>query len=122
MKRLLLMAVLGSLSSFFYTDTQAQRIAQPDTAIDARVALQLIRADEQRARQEAVSWSDVRAVPRRIRQRDGRVVELIGVEDGRPIYVTSHNETAAQIVGTALLRPGAPLGLALTGDGLEVGI
>jgi hypothetical protein len=61
-------------------------------------------------------------LPRRVRQQDGRVIELVGVSNGRPIYLTSVNDFASGITGTRTLYPGQVLGLDLTGLGYEIGI
>jgi subtilisin family serine protease len=65
------------------------------------------------------AWSAQRGLPLRIEQPGGRVQELTGVQDGRPVYFTTHNVNAAISTGANLLQQ-APYNL--TGAGLTLGI
>lgn len=50
-----------------------------------------------------------------------RLIALDRVEAHKPVYLTTHNATAALTTQTVLLYPGAMLDLALTGAHLEIG-
>ncbi len=50
---------------------------------------------------------------------DGRVFELIGIEDGQPVYYTTHNINAAATTRASRLWSGGGLGLSLDGSGFS---
>ena len=53
---------------------------------------------------------------------DGAVLELQGMEYGRPVYYITHNAMAAQTASTDKVWPSGCLGYSLTGSGQTVGI
>lgn len=122
MNRLLTWLIAGVLSCFVYIDGTAQT-APPPASLEAAAAVtqQLMQA-EREATRTAQTWAAQRSLPRRIVQPDGRLIELVGIEHGRPIYLTTWNRTAATFTGTSELYPGQDLGLALTGTGLTLGL
>ncbi len=79
-----------------------------------RRAVAALREAEDRARLEARRLAEERGLPLRIEGPDGRVQELMRLEDGRPIYYTTHNVSAAISTGADVLQA-APF--SLTGDG-----
>ncbi len=87
----------------------------------ARIVAEIEETDR-RTDESLRDWLMEHRVPRRVHQPNGRVVELIGVRDGHPIYLTPVNSTAARATGTSYLYPGDRLGLSLTGAGVEMGI
>ncbi len=107
------------LSTFAYTAAPAR--AQ-DRQENARRLLQDVRQTERTTSDSAREWAQERGLPTRIRQTDGRVIELVAIDEGRPIYLTVANRSAAAVTGTSHLYPGGRLGLDLTGAGLILGI
>lgn len=107
------------LSTFVYTAAPAR--AQ-DRQENARRLLKDVRETERKTSDSAREWAQNRGLPTRVRQSDGRIVELVGVDDGRPIYLTATNRAAAAVTGTSHLFPGGRLRLDLTGAGLLLGI
>ncbi|MCP4461066.1 MAG: S8 family serine peptidase [Cytophagales bacterium] len=47
---------------------------------------------------------------------DGTVIQLYDIENGIPVYRTTHNENSAETIGTDLIRPGGGLGFDLDGS------
>lgn len=75
----------------------------------------IVRGDEARAIAQAKGWI--------IRQeRDGGIIALDHLRNGRPIYKCTHNLNAAKSVGANRLWPGGTTGLGLTGAGVKLGI
>ena len=107
------------LSSFAYSAQPAAAQVRPDEI--ARVRREVRRSEEISA-DAAGEWARVRRLPSRISQRNGHLVELVGMSGRRPIYLTQTNEMASVVTGTRYLHPGGRLGLDLTGAGLEIGI
>ena len=116
MKRTLSLILLSSL---LYTVQSATAQVRPDDITRIR---REVKRTEEASSEAARDWSRSRRLPRRIVQRNGRVVELVGMSNGRPMYVTAVNDFAAGITGTQHLYPGGRLGLNLTGAGLEIGV
>jgi hypothetical protein len=82
---------------------------------------ELERVFQQRAGREraaAIAWANRRGVPLRTVHPNGRVTELMGIRDGRPIYYTTENLDAADSVSTDDLWPGGSSGFNLTGAGV----
>jgi hypothetical protein len=82
-------------------------------------ATERIRQVEERRRALARDEARRRGLPLRIESPDGRVQELAGFENGRPVYFTTHNTHAAISTGANLLRL-APY--SLDGAGLTIGM
>ncbi|RMH53240.1 MAG: T9SS C-terminal target domain-containing protein [Bacteroidetes bacterium] len=123
MNRLLNGLTAAALSCLVYTGGHAQpSVALPDGTEDASEVVQRLVEAEHASRRAAVDWAHRHRLPRRIPQPDGRVIELAGMDGSRPIYLTTWNRTAAHFTGTSTLYPGGPLGLALTGHGLRLGL
>lgn len=79
-----------------------------------------LRRGETESRTAARQWASTRRVPRRIAQRDGATIQLVGVQGQRPLYLTSLNRKAAQVTRTAALQSGPRL--RLTGRGYRIGV
>lgn len=107
------------LSTFVYTAAPA---GAQDRQENARRLLRDVRETERTTSDSAREWAQKRGLPTRIRQSDGRIVELVAIDKGRPIYLTVANRAAAAVTGTSHLYPGGRLGLDLTGAGLLLGI
>jgi hypothetical protein len=75
-----------------------------------------------RAKREAVLWATLRGWPVRQERPDGTVVEIMAVEDGRPIFYTTNNAAAAVSVSANHVHPGGSTGFGLTGDNVILGI
>lgn len=56
----------------------------------------------------------------RSQQQAGHNLYLYDIENGRPVYLTSHNQEAAENLGVPAVREGGRLGLNLTGKNLKV--
>ncbi len=82
-------------------------------------ALALMREVERPRLEAARAEAIRRGLPLRIEHPDGRVQELAGFENGKPVYFTTHNANAAISTGVNVLRA-APY--SLTGAGLTVGV
>lgn len=112
-----------SLSTIVYTTTpvyaQSRSDGRPDGVLEVKDELQRVEREKYR---EASRWAAERNVPRRLTERNGRTVELVGVSGNRPIYITSHNQIAAEATHTRSLYPGQALDLDLTGLGLTIGL
>lgn len=101
-------------------------VVQPARAQDrqenARRVLGDMRETERTTSDSAREWARTRGLPTRIRQTDDRLIELVAIDRGRPIYVAATNQKAAEVTGTRHLYPGRRLNLDLTGAGLQIGI
>ena len=111
--------ILLLLSTLAYTAAPARAQERQDRA---RRLLQDVRETDRATSNSAREWALDRGLPMRVRQSDGRMVELVAMDDGRPIYLTAANSAAASVTGTSHLYPGGRLGLDLTGAGLLLGI
>ncbi|MEX0746543.1 MAG: S8 family serine peptidase, partial [Rhodothermales bacterium] len=116
MRRLVYIALL---SSFVYSAKPSAAQVRPDEISRVR---REVRRTEETSTNDAREWALARRIPSRIVQRNGKVVELVGMSGRRPIYLTQTNELAAAVTGTRYMHPGGRLGLDLTGAGLEIGI
>lgn len=82
---------------------------------------QMTRTEREQA-EAARRWAMERRLPTRILQPDGGVVELVGVHNGFPRYISTLNQRAAALTHTDQLYPGAALDLGLTGRDMRIGI
>ncbi len=111
------------IAALLFPDGAAWAQARPDRdRRDRTEAAAEVRRSVEARRQRADAWAATHRAPRRVRQADGRVVELRDVRDGRPLYVASLNQFAAAATGTDQLYPGHALGLSLTGKGMTLGV
>jgi hypothetical protein len=76
------------------------------------------RAEKLEAEQIAISQN----MPIRFRQMDGAICELMAIENGHPIYYTTHNIKSADTIGTDEVWPGGSLGLSLSGTNITLGM
>ena len=100
----------------------AQPVRAQDRQENARRVLGDMRETERATTDSAREWARERGLPTRIRQSDDRLIELVAVDRGRPIYFASTNQQAAEVTGTRHLHPGRRMNLDLTGAGLQIGI
>jgi hypothetical protein len=84
----------------------------------ARVVAQM-RDIEQRRRHAAVKEAERLGLPVRVTGPGGRVQELAGFENGKPVYFTTHNVAAAISTGADVLRASP---YSLLGSGITVGV
>jgi hypothetical protein len=99
--------------SFGQVATQRGRLNQ--------IAAEAQRVAEMR-RQEARNWALLRGWPIRVEEPDGRIVEIMAVEDNRPIYFSTLNHNAAISVGANHVYAGGADGLSLNGAGVILGV
>ena len=121
----LIIILLGILFTIGYTvrPAQAQQDRESPRITDViDETLKTLRRVEAEAQAEASAWARRRLLPVSMRQADGRRVLLVGLNAGRPVYLTSLNREAALTTRTATLHPGNQLGLNLTGQGMEIGL
>lgn len=71
---------------------------------------------------EAVHLADSLGIPVRQTLKDGRVIELMRLEHGNPVYFTTHNREGAEIINSDKLYPEGLFELNLTGSGQTLGI
>ncbi|MEA2069238.1 MAG: S8 family serine peptidase, partial [Verrucomicrobiota bacterium] len=82
-------------------------------------AVQRARERAEREREEAREWAKARGVG--MRHDDGRrVMELMAIRNGRPIYYTTENDDAAMSTAADLVRNTSPYNV--SGSGMAVGI
>ena len=124
MKRyiLTLLTLVLTFSAMEASAQTSQPIGPPRISDLAEETLDELRRIETRQQALARDWAEARALPLVASQQDGRRVQLVGLEAGTPIYLTSLNFRAAQTTRTQQLHPGQALGLSLTGAGMEIGI
>ncbi len=79
-------------------------------------------AQASRERREVEAFSARTGIPLRETLSNGKVVLLDSIENGRPVFVSSHGLADAVSTGTNALWPGGSLGLSLSGSGLRMGI
>lgn len=82
-------------------------------------AVRTIREREVREREAAQKWAKARGLP--MRRVDGaRVIELMAIRNGRPVYYATKNKAAAISTAADLVRNTAPYGV--NGSGVTVGV
>lgn len=105
--------------SAFFKPVMAQRVLVTEAA---RRQLNVIAADAGNkfsvSRQQAFNLAQIRAWPVSRRLPNGGIVSLQGIDSlGFPVYLTTHNNTAAAATtGTNQVQPGGALGLNLSGS------
>lgn len=82
-------------------------------------ATEQIRLVEEKRRDLAREEARLRGLPLRRELPDGTVQEITGFEDGRPVYFTTHNASAAISTGANVLRLSP---FSLNGSGLTLGM
>lgn len=76
------------------------------------------RTEKQAADQLARSLN----LPVGVKQKDGSISELMAVQNGHPVFYTTHNIKAADTIGSDEVWPGGSLGLSLTGTNHTLGM
>ncbi len=71
------------------------------------------------AEKRAKAWSKANNIPLIQEKADGTIVQLIDVENGRPIFLTTDNYGAALTTRAASLWEGGSLGLGVNGEGYD---
>ncbi len=126
MLRRLLFLMVCSLSFMLHTpETALAQRQKPRVEIgrdQARAVQDTLRSVDRERRERALQWAAERNLPLRVRQSDGRTIELVDVAGNRPVYRTSLNQFAAGVTGTVYLRAGQRLGLNLTGKDMLIGL
>lgn len=109
-KTLLLIMVLFTIQSY----------AQTVTNVEALEQLAAEFAAEWDVNAEKVKlYAEEHNVPIRQELEDGRVIEMIDVRDGLPVYYITHNLGAAHTTKAAELWEGGSAGLELNGEGYD---
>jgi hypothetical protein len=79
--------------------------------------------DRQRAhKHEAERIAKAQNMPIRFEQKDGAACELMAMENGHPIFYTTHNIKSADTIGTDEVWPGGSLGISLSGTNCTLGM
>lgn len=79
------------------------------------------RIEEERAMERVREWCDVHQIPQTL-QQNGRMISVVDVIEGRPLFQADANVQAAQTSRASLLHPGGSSGLGLTGTGMTIGM
>lgn len=94
--------------------------AQTETNVEALLKLSKEFTAQWEANAKKVQqYAKYHNVPVRIELEDGRVMEMVDVQDGIPMYYITDNLGAAYTTRAAQLWPGGTSGLDLTGEGYE---
>lgn len=112
------------LFQLFMTTVTFAQIWEPDPGTrDQLVKLARdFQAQYDRVRTQALDQARAKGWPIVKVLSNGVMIEIQGlVNNGMPIYYTTHNRNAAKTVATNLLWPGTNSGLNLTGNGMIVG-
>lgn len=81
-----------------------------------------LQKQEQPAQAALAAWAKERGLKLRWTDKEGREVQLMGVdESGMPMYFITNNVVAANSTATSRVWPGAALGYNLAGQGMTVG-
>lgn len=94
---------ISGATSFSYADILAGAGDLSDPAERKRVVAAM-EAMEIAQRERVREMAEALGLPLRIEAEDGTVQELMGFEDGRPIYYTTHNDRAAITTGVHWLQ------------------
>ncbi len=82
----------------------------------------ILKKEFKEQKKKAIEWANRNNVPIKTVLKNGTVIELMGFKNGRPIYYSTRNSTAAKSVGTDKVQPGGSSGLNLRGEGVKIGI
>jgi len=114
---LLLALFMLSINTFSQTPQQRENL---------RNLSRELRETYERERQEAVRLADSLGIPVREVIDDVIIIELQRFENGHPVYYTTFNhgdpDGGAQVINTSEVWDGGSAGLALSGEGLTLGI
>jgi subtilisin family serine protease len=99
--------------------TDAQNIANRQALLNLADSMER-KAKAQKA--EALRFADSLGLIVRTEYSNGRVTELMRIENGIPIYYTTYNSNGALLIGTRRVYPGGSASLNLTGAGQTLGI
>ena len=83
---------------------------------------QTLTAEWEERRAEIESFAQTTGLPVRQHLLDGRALEIVAIEKGRPIYNITHNWDAARTSSVDAVQPGGALNLDLTGAPHPLGI
>ena len=73
-------------------------------------------------RAEVLEFAERTGIPVRQELDDGRIIELRKIEDGYPVYYTTHNLGGAQLSSVDAIWPSGESDISLTGSGETLGI
>jgi len=106
------MLVMFLMSSFVFAQTETNVEALQKMAAE-------FTAQWDAASKRVLEYTRDHNVPARIELEDGRVMEMVDVRDGIPMYYITDNLGAAHTTRAAELWPGGTSGLDLTGEGYD---
>jgi|GEM_PF-902246 len=116
------LSLLAIPAIFLVTVFSSHAQYSSDRVLMLRERADALRAEAQQLRSEAEARARALGMPVRQVLPDGTVMELQRFLDERPVYVITDNANAAATISSDKLYPGGSVGLALTGDGAELGI
>lgn len=105
-------AVSGQ-DEFILSRTDVDRLSELETEFHDQYTIE---------KQLAIEWSNQTGNPLVIEMVGGEYIYLVGIRNGRPIYLGPNNVNAAKTTSTDKIQPGGISGLDLTGEGITVGI
>lgn len=108
---------LALLCAIFLCASQNQAAAQAPNY----TATQL-KQIELEDKNQSIRWAQLNNFPIRIALNDQSTLELIRLQNGRPVFFTTHNQSAGIHTQTDKLHEARLFSSKLTGSGLEIGI
>ncbi len=115
MRYLVLILLLSTVFTSLFTMTIEQK--QNLLELSQRFSEKAIRE-----KQEVEDFARQNNIPIRKEFDNGKIVELIRLENGRPVYYTTMNADGAAYIKASRVYPGGGAGLNLTGSGQILGI
>mgnify|MGYP000964651295 CR=1 FL=1 len=118
---LLLALGLGGLKATAQTPEQVERI-RAQYNIEESEALSLQLADKAKIEKvEALRLAEINGWPVTQTFEDGRFIELMRVNDGKPVYYTTYNHGSATLMNVDDINTGGSAGLSLDGQDMTAG-
>jgi hypothetical protein len=112
--------IFTSFSLFFLqSDLHSQQLLNSDLT---EITVDSLEREFEREKQEARELAARFNIPLRQVTDEGRIIELMRFQNGRPVYYATHNAGGADLIGTSELYSGGDAGLDLSGDGQTLGI
>ncbi|SEC39811.1 Por secretion system C-terminal sorting domain-containing protein [Tenacibaculum sp. MAR_2009_124] len=116
------------LGASLYTKLQAQnkqetqKIRSSYNLTKLEILRKKLRTEQTKQKQEALRLAKQKGWQTEIFKKDGGFMEIQRVENGVPIYYTTHNVDAAKSTRTDHLHTGGSLGLNLLGQGMTINV
>lgn len=122
MKKLILLLTLQMMLLALTVSKSEAAIQDETRSSDLLQLSQTIRAKSIADKAAAIEWANANGYPVKATLSTGVVVELIRIEDGRPIYYQTLNRDAAETIHTDVLWTSGDEGYGLSGSGVTVGM